>query len=221
MSSFRSKSALQLNILNLANFNQVSKISFWTFTLPCVLHPKDAAALWRCLCRDLVRAVGFRGVRVFELHPSGHGLHVHVLACGTYSIHRIMRVASRNGWGRIDVRLVRCYDRSRLSSYLSKYLAKQVQYWRGSRISGIRWWSCFGDLRDSIRVSDVTVDSPFARIYKRIPDFIVQSFYRISDVSSKAFRFAKLSFVRLLYCGNSVILRDPFCSDVFREECLC
>lgn len=71
MSSYRSKSALQLNILNLANFNQVSKISFWTFTLPCVLHPKDAASLWRCLCRDLVRSVGFRGVRVFELHPPG------------------------------------------------------------------------------------------------------------------------------------------------------
>jgi hypothetical protein len=51
----------------------------WTFTLRECVDVKAGARLWSRLWSDVLRRIGFRGVRFYELHRGGHGLHVHFL----------------------------------------------------------------------------------------------------------------------------------------------
>lgn len=171
MSGLKSKSAL---IYNIRLLSEHSKVRFWTFTLPVVLHPVEAAAMWGDLARELKRSCGFRGVRVFELHPQGHGLHVHVLTPDYIPVQVVRPIALKMGWGRIDVEL---WDENTdvAGLYMAKYLTKQIKSWRGVALKGVRWWGVFGKVPDSerVRVCDVQIDSPRRRIWDGIPAWFV------------------------------------------------
>ena len=52
--------------------------SFGMFTFRDVHSLKSAMALWNEFLTILKRKIGFRGVRVLELHDE-HGVHVHVV----------------------------------------------------------------------------------------------------------------------------------------------
>jgi len=109
----------------------------WTFTFPVALDLKVARRKWAGLSKDLVRVLDYQGLRVFELHPDGHGLHIHVLALGRYSL-RLVRLLSRiHGFGRVHV-TKRVQENP---YYLAKYLSKTD---RAPCLKGMRLWASIG-----------------------------------------------------------------------------
>ena len=107
----------------------------WTFTYADTPAPRDAANRWRCLARELVRGLNMWGVRVFENHPKGHGLHVHLIVSGFYDVNEVRKLSDKYGFGRIHVL------EKENPEYVAKYLTKgrRVKGWEG-----IRLWGCVG-----------------------------------------------------------------------------
>lgn len=135
----------------------------WTFTFPVKIPPRHGAALWRKLAKDLVRMVGMWGVRVYEPHPNGHGLHVHAVVSGRYDVNLVRRYAERHGFGRIHVCKVDSPE------YVSKYLTKSR---RNDQWKGVRLWASFGVKRSHewqpSRVKDIQVESPTGTLYRKL-----------------------------------------------------
>jgi hypothetical protein len=139
---------------------QDAKLYFWTFTLREVHSLKAAMQLWNQFLTLLKRNLGFRGVRVLELHEE-HGCHFHVITNRRFPIRKILSMRERYGFGRIDVR--RITDAAQAISYVCKYLSKR----REGCLKGARLWSAFGKI-ERTRVRDVLVDTPKVRLLRRI-----------------------------------------------------
>lgn len=120
---------------------------YWTFTFDVSMQDKDEAETRFRPLRDLVRRRGGKMMEFWELHPGGHGWHVHVLTNlffdvtwmrgadpehktgfmtqrGWGKIMKVIKVQSRKvwvdgeGWVRDD------RDEAKLIRYLVKYLTK-------------------------------------------------------------------------------------------------
>jgi hypothetical protein len=139
---------------------QNPKLYFWTFTLREVHSLKTATGRWNQFLTLLKRKLGFRGVRVLELHEE-HGCHFHVITNRRFPIRKILELAKRYGFGRIDVRAVTETDHA--VRYLCKYLSKP----RVPCLKRARLWSAFGEI-ERTRVKDVLVDTPKVRLLRRI-----------------------------------------------------
>lgn len=111
----------------------------WTFTLPGkdAILPRQAGRMWGNLQRRLVREVGFFGVRAYELHPGGHGLHVHAVAAKYFDVNHVRSIAKACGFGRVHVCCIPC-DKAR---YIGKYLSKQQRY---PELKGMRLFARVG-----------------------------------------------------------------------------
>ena len=202
MSSFKSLGALGHNVHFMAEGARV--LYFWTFTFPVVYTPKDATVLWQNFCRELKRSLGFSGVRVFELHPNGHGLHIHVFTADWQDVNEVRSIAHRFGFGRLHVEKWNISDSMKAAQYMCKYVCKDVDNWRGWNCKGMRWWATFG-LGDKVRVKDVSVDSARRKIWDMLPIFLVRHFSGLpSHVSddSKAFLMAKMKVCSYVYFGK-------------------
>jgi hypothetical protein len=136
----------------------------WTFTLPVWLEPKTAAALWTGLARDLARKFGMCGIRVFEPHPKGHGLHVHAVVSGWFPVGLVRYCTALHGWGRIHA----CKIKKGEGVYIAKYLSKSK---RNEGWKGIRLWGAFGqkNARDwkPSKVKDIECISPTIDLYRK------------------------------------------------------
>ncbi len=198
--SLKSTVALENNVQML--FDDSKPVYFWTFTLPTAIHPYDAARLWKMLCRDLVRSLGMSGVRVFELHPGGHGLHVHLATNDYVRVEHVRPLCEKHGWGRLHVEE---WTKEDCCGYMGKYLSKQTKYWRGARLLGIRWWAVFGDVSDKVRVKDVVSRSFFKEIFSMLPAWVVKEVMQVSEPvqgdkkTTSRFNFAKMRLARLIY----------------------
>ena len=138
----------------------------WTFTLPVKMAPKVAACMWRELSRELVRNLKMWGIRVFEPHPGGHGLHVHAVVSGFYDVNAVRKIASAHGWGRINV--VPVHDPEYVAKYLSK--SRRPPDWRG-----IRLWSAFGKkITEWVpsKVKDIESHCAQSDAYRKIASFL-------------------------------------------------
>jgi len=133
----------------------------WTFTFSERLPIAAACCRWQLLQRDLVRSVGFRGVRVYELHPGGHGLHIHLVTGRRHDVRIVREFSQKNGFGRIHVKPIPAVS----ADYVAKYLTKSK---REPALKGRRLWSCLGF--QGSRVKDVEIDSPISREMKKISD---------------------------------------------------
>jgi len=135
----------------------------WTFTFREAHSVSEGFRAWGLAQRDLVDKLGFRGVRVAELHPGGHGLHIHVVALGYYDVDHVRYVACRYGFGRINVS-------KRIKSngllYVTKYLSKE----RLPGLCGRRLWATVGGGIESFktRVRDVQCHSLRSRCLKAV-----------------------------------------------------
>jgi hypothetical protein len=154
----KSRSAFEFTVRKM--LRQHSKLYFWTFTLREVHSLKLAMQLWNQFLTLLKRKLGFRGVRVLELHEE-HGCHFHVITNQRFPIRKILSMCERYGFGRIDVR--RITDAAQAISYVCKYLSKR----RERCLKGARLWSAFGRI-ERTRVRDVLVDTPRVRLLRRI-----------------------------------------------------
>ena len=134
-------------------------LKLWTFTLPKVFPICVARLMWQSLRESLQRNLDFSGVRTFELHPRGHGLHVHVITDRWYSVHQIRHFAKLNGWGRIDAIPVVPGSRH--------YPGKDLNRKRHPALAGVRLWDTIGDI-DKSYVRDIQTKSQQADAYKKI-----------------------------------------------------
>jgi len=168
------------------------KIAYlWTFTFRNRLEISDACGRWQDLQRDLVRSVGFQGVRVYELHPGGHGLHIHVITSGRHDVRVVRHYAESAGFGRIHVKPVP----SAGADYIAKYLTKAR---RSSELKGRRLWACLGFKGSKVR--DCEIDSPVSREIKKIStDDLRSHFQRMNFAlpsSSQSVNFLKFVFAQ-------------------------
>lgn len=135
---------------------------FWTFTLRECLPVLEARKAWNKALTYIRRALpDFCGVRVFELHPGGHGLHVHVVTNSRFAVQVIRKALKRTGWGRIHVKRIKRSKRKNLAAYLAKYLGKAG---RPRCLKGWRLWAPFGPWQHC-RCKDVEWDSTPRRIF--------------------------------------------------------
>lgn len=174
----------------------------WTFTRPdYIADPRIAARAWSRLQRDLRRSLGFRGVRVFELHPGGHGLHVHVVVEGRYDINEIERLCILHGWGRKGAGLdVRAVDGPGAVYYVTKYL-KPSRLQGGGLVMprGVRLWASFGlPAERRVRVRDVSVEGPRADAYK-VAAACIPIPPDASSIEKRARRFSIILSSRIVY----------------------
>jgi len=166
----KSRTAFQRTVEKMEQ--EAGKLYFWTFTYRDVHSLKVAMRLWNEFLTILKRKLGFRGVRVLELHDE-HGVHFHVLTNKRYKIRPILAIGERYGFGRTDVRWVK--DVAGGIAYLCKYLSKR----RSACLKGVRLCAAFGNI-DRTRVVDIVVDSPFARVLRMVmgspsPDELLDS----------------------------------------------
>lgn len=198
MASFKSAGAMGHNIRFLGSRSE--ELYFWTFTFPLVIHPKDGAGKWQDLCRELRRSLGFRGVRVFELHPNGHGLHVHVVTPDFYNVSEVRNISNRHGFGRIHVKQWDTEDAEQAASYMGKYLNKSVKSWGGISLRGMRWWGVFG-MDDQVRVKDVWVESTRRKLWDILDYNLVCMLANLRNVAenSKKYLLSKMEITNAIY----------------------
>jgi hypothetical protein len=154
----KSRSAFEFTVRKMLRQNR--NLYFWTFTFREVHSLKTAMGRWNQFLTVLKRTLGFRGVRVLELHEE-HGCHFHVVTNQRFPIRKILLLGERYGFGRIDVR--RVTDAAHAVSYLCKYLSKR----RVRCLKRARLWSAFGKI-ERTRVRDVLLDTQKVRLLRRI-----------------------------------------------------
>jgi len=137
----------------------------WTFTVAQEQDARITAAMWRRLAAELKRSLGFCGIRVFEMHPGGHGLHVHVVAEKYFNVRDVRFIAKRMGWGRLHVERIKGVGNSRnVAYYVAKYLSKFRDMRKEHGLKGMRVWAAFGGWKNYCRVAQVEVESTVSRL---------------------------------------------------------
>lgn len=111
---------------------------FLTLTTADVVSLAELRARWRKFRHDYLRHVGkVAYVCVFEVHPMGHGFHIHVVFDrGFLPVQVIRKYAHFAGFGRIHIE--RAFDLVRASQYLVKYLSKSIKHCRDIGVSRVR-----------------------------------------------------------------------------------
>jgi len=163
---------------------------FWTFTFKNPTTPEAGAKIWDRLRRRLVREwPEARLVRVFELHPGGHGLHIHAATPDWLSVRQMLRHARAVGFGRIHVVKWKCdQDGPDAGDYLSKYLTKE----RPPCLKGKRLVGFINIPSDQVtRQCDVHYQSVMVdiwRILKSHPEWGILSFGQKGWLTKQAHR---------------------------------
>lgn len=96
---------------------------FFTLTTPDVVDIHEIRRRWRNLRNWLVRKLG-KGtfyVMNYEIHPNGHGWHIHSVWNRFIPLNHIRDRIRIAGFGRVDVRAV---TNSQVSDYLTKHALK-------------------------------------------------------------------------------------------------
>jgi len=96
---------------------------FFTLTTPDVVDYEEIRRRWRLLRHDLVRRLG-RGVKYvmnYEIHPKGHGWHIHGVFNIFVSLRRFLPLIRKYGFGRVDFRRVTSVG---VAEYLTKHCLK-------------------------------------------------------------------------------------------------
>lgn len=155
----KSKFAFESSVAMLP-VSRKENLYLWTFTFVEVISVEDARRRWSAFLNKLrmrKRYRQFQGLRVFQLHPGGHGLHIHVVTGEYLRINDARGLWMTVGGGRIHVKPIAA---SR-ANYLSRYLKKQG---RPECFRGVRMWDAFGGL-EVCRIKDVRIESNWTRTY--------------------------------------------------------
>lgn len=153
--------------------NRNGNVYLWTFTFGALISVKEGRRRWSQFLRNLRRwkkrgGVDLAGLRVFELHPGGHGLHIHVLTTCYLQVQAVRAMWNHCGGGRVHVKPIP-YERRH---YVGKYLRKQG---RPECFRGARMWQAFGDI-SHLKVSEVRIESNWTRVYNALANSL--SFFR-------------------------------------------
>jgi len=121
----------------------------WTFTFADNVpgnDPVEAMRRWAPMARWLQRN-GYRCVRALQRGKRFGRYHIHCVTDQWWSVRTLLPVASRYGFGSLDVK---ARPREKMS-YIARYVGKQSARWGIPK--GVRLWSCIG-FRGS-RVNDI------------------------------------------------------------------
>lgn len=157
----KSRAALILNGYELSHHF----LAFWTFTFRNTLPVDVARQCWSRGLRALRKHFGSKliGLRAFELHPGGHGLHIHVVTPSFLHVNEVRMVLSRmpgQPFGRIDVEP----GDAHAGHYLAKYISKQH---RPKCLKGCRLWDALDRKAfNYTRVCDVIIKTLFSECYR-------------------------------------------------------
>jgi hypothetical protein len=193
----KSKLACEMTIERFTN--GADSCYLWTFTLPRKVDIPTACKMWSDLGRDLVRTHDFRGVRAFEIHPGGHGLHVHVVTVSRYDVSAIRPCCRHHGWGRIHVEAIP----SSRAKYIAKYCTKAD---RPKCLKGRRLWAPMGKIQ-STKVAHILCDTPLSRAMKCVSDATLNKFFPMEDwwkPKRNAFLRMQIAYRRLAGCAETV-----------------
>jgi hypothetical protein len=191
----KSKMAFQWSAESIPT-NRHGNLYFWTFTFAEVLDVAEGRRRWSEFLRKLRKrkkrqGLDFKGLRVFELHPGGHGLHIHVLTHCFLRVNEVRALWQSCGGGRVHV-LPIAADRA---GYAGKYLRKSG---RPDCFKGVRMWAAFGGMEHT-KVKDVDIESSWTRAYQ----FLKAT---VRTVCGKTFTklrwFERLRAVENVLCGN-------------------
>lgn len=139
----------------MGNLFKTGQCYMWTFTFREVMTDARVGNATRSFLHALKRLENYNigGVRIYEVHPGGHGVHLHVVINRRIPAKQVWRIAKRNGLGWLSVK--KCYgEASELARYLGKYLAKD-----GPKMDkGVRKWQSFGTVKRS-RVRGIKIET--------------------------------------------------------------
>ncbi len=110
------------------------------------------------------KLIQYAGLRVFEPHPNGHGLHAHLVLRNRLPHSVVADCATRAGLGFVFVRSKACDMGT--ASYLCKYLMKD------KTMLNVRRWACIGDF-DGVKKNEIINTGTRATRIK-----ILQGYYR-------------------------------------------
>lgn len=138
-------------------------LKFWTFTFKQCTTPDECSRAWNHFL-TLIRKEWpeAQAVRVFELHPGGHGMHVHLATPAWLAVRRMLGLAKRAGFGRIGVVLWK-EDKLTAGQYLAKYLTKErPPCLKGRRLVG------YINMPDRTRYDDIETTGIVADMWKAL-----------------------------------------------------
>lgn len=165
----RSKVAFRFAVRTL--FERSEKMYFWTFTFREALDVGTARALWEKFRKSLWK-YGLHpdsgeqtivGLRVFEMHPGGHGLHIHALFNRRINIHAVRRRATQ--FGMFWIHCIRVREDSHaveMADYMGKYMSKEE---RPPCLKGARLWASIGKW-GATRCKDIEIESEFVSQFR-------------------------------------------------------
>lgn len=165
----RSKAAFIFSVRSF--FERSERPYFWTFTFREVHDVKVALALWEKFRKALwnfgrhpeTGEQTIIGLRCFELHPGGHGVHVHCLLNRFINIHIVRRLSHKYGFGRDHVVRIHSLEHAEtMADYMAKYCSKQD---RPPCLKGRRLWAPIGKW-GATRCKDIEVESEFVAAYR-------------------------------------------------------
>ena len=96
---------------------------FFTLTTPDVVSFEEIRRRWRGFRHWLARELpkGAKYVMNYEIHPKGHGWHIHTVWNHYIDLRKYLRVIRSFGFGRVDISRV---DSKGIADYLSKHALK-------------------------------------------------------------------------------------------------
>lgn len=97
------------------------KCYFLTLTTKDVVGFVEIRERWRNLRHWFVRRLKCRYIQNFELHPWGHGWHIHAVIDNFVPLKKYLKKIQSFGFGRVDVRRVHTKE---ISEYLTKHALK-------------------------------------------------------------------------------------------------
>jgi hypothetical protein len=154
----------------------------WTFTFRQALDVAYARKLWRSGMMALKRQASFCGIRVFELHPGGHGLHVHLVTPDWFDVRLVRRIWTGASTDFLGGRVHVAAKAKAEGHYIGKYLSKQG---RPPCLKGARMWSTVGGYVGS-KVRDIVRDCAMTRAFRAARE-LVAGFERLPFLRKRFF----------------------------------
>lgn len=183
----------------LERFQQDNKgMSFMTLTTSDVVTLHDIRQRWRNLRHDLARRQGrgFKYVMNYELHPKGHGWHIHAVFNRFVNIRGSgLESIQRFGFGRVNVKRVTSLG---VSLYLSKHCLKAYR--------GVRETLHKGELARRLRLVNTSRGLPRLSDYVWKSDHLDKVKAFVSSPVTKEY-FSRISWAsRWQYAELSVLM---------------
>ena len=141
---------------------------FFTLTTPDVVDYEEIRARWRSLRHELCRQSSMKGARYvmnYEIHPMGHGWHIHGVFDRFVPLRRFLPLIRSFGFGRVDFRRVISVE---VADYLTKHCLKAYRGVKASCCCSGRRLRLVNTSRGLPRLADYDYTSEWLKSFRSI-----------------------------------------------------